>query len=256
MAKRPGALSCGGNLATACYNTLVTFTTIGYAFLGGLLPSFIWLYFLLKEDARCPEPRKLIALAFVAGMLAVPLALPLEHYAKAHVMGTFPIFLSWALIEEVLKYAMAAAFILWRRAVDEGPDYVIYMITVALGFAAAENVLFLLAPFSGENLAAGIFTGNLRFLGSTLLHVVSSAAIGFALAFSAKLSPSLRIFASATGVILAVALHTAFNTFIIKQGGSGAFAAFFLVWTAAIVCFAAFEVLKYFRYRSLATNTC
>ena len=43
-----------------------------------------------------------------------------------------------------LKYLMAAAFILWRNAVDEAPDYVIYMFTVALGFAAAENMLFLL----------------------------------------------------------------------------------------------------------------
>ena len=55
----------------------MTLTTLGYAFLGGLLPSLIWLYFLLKEDSRCPEPRTLIALTFVAGMVAVPFALPL-----------------------------------------------------------------------------------------------------------------------------------------------------------------------------------
>jgi len=40
--------------------------------------------FLLKEDAQHPEPKKLIALTFVAGMLAVPLAIPLERYVKAH----------------------------------------------------------------------------------------------------------------------------------------------------------------------------
>ena len=61
--------------------------TLGYAFIGGLLPPLIWLYFLLKEDASHPEPRVLIALTFIGGMAAVPLALPLEQYAKAHLLG-------------------------------------------------------------------------------------------------------------------------------------------------------------------------
>ncbi len=250
----------------------MTPTTLGYAFLGGLLPSFIWLYFLLKEDARCPEPRRLIALTFVAGMAAVPLALPPEKWAcvqfalnplAACTLGQstwqtlgLKTLISWALIEEILKYVMAAAFILWRGAVDEAPDYVVYMITVALGFAAAENMLFLVTPISGGQLAAGFFTGDIRFLGSTLLHVIASASIGFALAFSAAKRPPWRVMAAAIGLILATALHTAFNTLIINPGTSTTFAAFFLIWTAAIVFFATFEVLKYFQYRNLPNNTC
>lgn len=233
----------------------MTFTTLGYAFLGGLLPSLIWLYFLLKEDARHPEPKKLIALAFIAGMLAVPLALPLEQYAKTHLLGIAPVLGAWALIEELIKYGMAAAVILWRNAVDEAPDYVIYMITVALGFAAGENILFLLAPLIDGNVASSIFTGNLRFLGSTLLHVVSSAAIGFALAFSVAKGKLWHLFAGALGLILSVALHTAFNLLIINQGAPTTLTAFFFVWTVAVVCFAAFEVLKYFQYRAPFTTS-
>jgi len=228
----------------------VIFSTIIYAFLGGLLPSFVWLYFLLKEDARHPEPRTLIALTFVAGMVAVPLALPLEQYAKANLVGDFSVFAAWALIEEMLKYAMVAALILWRSAVDEAPDYVIYMITVALGFAAAENILFLIAPLMGGNIASSLFTGDVRFLGSSLLHVVASAAIGFSLAFSVKSRSFVRIGAAGLGLILAVALHTAFNALIINQGTSTTLAAFFFVWMVAVVFFAAFEVLKYFQYRN------
>jgi protease PrsW len=233
----------------------VTSTTLGYAFLGGLLPSLIWLYFLLKEDARCPEPRRLIALAFVAGMAAVPLALPLEQYAKTHLTVDTSIITAWVLIEEVLKYIMAASFILWRRAVDESPDYVIYMVTVALGFAAAENMLYLLMPISSNDLFMSVSTGDLRFIGSTLVHVVSSASLGFAFAFSAKYHPIVRIIASALGLILAIALHTAFNTLIITQGASTTLAAFFLIWMVAVVFFAAFEVLKYFQYRNFPNNT-
>ena len=233
----------------------MTFTTLGYAFLGGLLPSFIWLYFLLKEDARCPEPRTLIALAFVAGMVAVPFALPLEHYAKAYLLDNASVLTAWALIEEFLKYVMAAVFILWRNAVDETPDYVIYMVTVALCFAPAENILFLFAPISDGHLAVGLFTGDVRFLGSTLLHVVASGIIGFSLALSRGYQPVQRMLASAAGLILAIALHTAFNMIIINQDASIAPAAFFLVWTVVLIFFAAFEVLKYFRYRNFPKQT-
>ena len=233
----------------------MTPTILGYAFIGGLLPSFVWLYFLLKEDARHPEPKTLIALTFIAGMAAVPLALPLEQYAKTHLSGDLSIFTAWALVEELLKYIMAAILILWRRAVDEMPDYVIYMITVALGFAAAENMLFLITPLMDGDIANSLFTGNVRFLGSSLLHVVASAAIGFSLAFSAKSRPFIRVTSAWVGLILAIVLHTAFNTLIISQGTSSTLAAFFLVWLVAVVFFAAFEVLKYFQYRTLPNNT-
>ena len=228
----------------------MTSTTLGYAFLGGLLPSLIWLYFLLKEDARHPEPKMLIVFAFVAGMAAVPLALPLEQYAKAHLTDNVSVLTAWALVEEMLKYIMVALFILWRRAVDEAPDYVIYMVTVALGFAAAENVLFLIDPISSGSFATSFFTGDVRFLGSTLLHVVASAAIGFAFAFSARSHPFSRMTSAALGLILAIALHTSFNMLIMSTGASNTFMALFLVWTVAVIFFAAFEVLKYFQYRN------
>lgn len=220
------------------------------------MPSLIWLYFLLKEDARCPEPKVLIALTFIAGIAAVPLALPLEQAAVARFGSGFPLILSWAAIEEILKYAMAAAFILWRRAVDESPDYVIYMITVALGFAAAENVLFLFAPLATEGFSAAFLTSNYRFLGANLLHITASAAVGFSLAFSFNWRPKWRTLASATGLILAIALHTAFNMLIISEGVAHKLSALFLVWAVVLVFFAAFEILKYLRYRKLPKNTC
>ncbi|MFZ2167267.1 MAG: PrsW family glutamic-type intramembrane protease [Minisyncoccia bacterium] len=232
----------------------MTLTTLGYVFLGGLLPAFIWLYFLLQEDAAHPEPKTMIALAFVAGMAAVPFVIPLEQFARASLVGGLPVLTAWALIEEVMKYGVAAVFVFWRPAVDEAPDYVIYMITVALGFAAAENMLFLFTPVSGGNLASSIFTGDIRFIGSTLLHVFASAAIGFSLAFSDLSRPTVRVAAAACGLILAIALHTAFNALIITQGTSTTLAAVFLVWVAAVVFFAAFEVLKFFQYRNTSTN--
>jgi RsiW-degrading membrane proteinase PrsW (M82 family) len=233
----------------------VALSTFGYAFVGGLLPSLVWLYFLLKEDSRNPEPRSVVTLAFLVGMAAVPLAIPLEQFAKSSLAGTLPVLTAWALIEEALKYAAAAVFILWRPAVDEAPDYVMYLITVALGFAAVENMFFLLTPLSDGQVASSFLTGDLRFVGSTLLHIVASATLGFALAFSDESPPTTRIGAGALGLILAVALHTVFNALIITGGASTTLAAVFFVWTAALVLLAVFEVLKYFQYRNLPPIT-
>ncbi len=238
-----------------------SWTTLGYAFLGGILPALVWLYFLLKEDSRCPEPRHMIVLALIAGMLAVPLVLPLERLAIAVLPNLDPrpgpyVILAWALLEETMKYFLAAILVLWRRWVNESVDFVIYMVTVALGFAAIENMLFLVQPLADGNIAAGLATQNLRFVGSTLVHVVSSAMVGFALAFSFRFSRLIRTTAATLGLILAIALHGLFNLLIIMRDGSHTLTAFFLVWTGAVIFLAVFEILKYFRYRKLPKNTC
>src|SRR3989338_5305840 len=115
---------------------------------------------------------------------------------------------------------MVSSFIFWRRAVDEAPYYIIYMITVALGFAAAENMLFLITPISSGSIATSIFVGDIRFIGSTLVHVFASAAVVFALAFSDMSRPAVRVAAASFGLILAIALHTAFNALIMSEGTS------------------------------------
>ena len=52
----------------------------------------------------------------------------------------------WVIIEEVLKYSAALMVVLWHKAVDEPIDVIIYMITIALGFSALENALFIFNP--------------------------------------------------------------------------------------------------------------
>lgn len=240
----------------------LTTQTLGYAFVGGLLPALIWLYMLLKEDYRHPEPRALLLIAFISGMVAVPLAIPLESLFRDYSYTLYatcspylplclPIIIGWAVIEETLKYVLVGAFVLWRKAVDESLDLVIYMLTAALGFAALENILFLIEPFAARDFLAALATGNLRFIGSTLLHVIASSAIGFALAFSHRLAPFLRSLVAACGLILAIALHAVFNFLIIPRGDAHSIlTAFMFVWSGAVVFFGLFELLKYFQSKN------
>ncbi len=238
---------------------MISYSTVGYAFIGGVLPACVWLYFLLKEDDRCPEPKPLILIAFISGALAVAFALPLEHLTKTLFQGDLAVLLTWATVEEVLKYAIVSLTVLWRRAVDESVDLVVYMITAALGFAALENALFFfqaLTSYGFWGSDGAIASGNLRFVGSTLLHIIASAAIGFALALGFRTHRAVRALYATAGLILAITLHTAFNFLIITGDGSHTLFAFFVVWIGAIAFFAAFEILKYLRYRNLPKNTC
>lgn len=214
------------------------------AFLGGVIPAFVWLFFWLLEDRCQPEPKRYIFFTFLAGMFGVAIALPLEQYAAGFFSGSFLIFLSWAVIEELLKFA-AAYFVAFRRAVfDEPLDAVIYMVTAALGFSALENALFLWTPLHQGDIVRAIVTENLRFMGATLLHTLASATVGIFLALSFNLSAGARKQAAVFGVILAIALHTLFNFFILQQGAGATFWIFLCIWVGVIAVLLFTERIK------------
>jgi protease PrsW len=214
------------------------------AALGGALPALTWLWFWLREDAKHPEPKRRIALAFVGGTAAVLIVLPLQTYTYNLGLSVAELFTLWAFFEEFIKLAVCYLVALRSKDDDEPVDVLIYMITTALGFAAFENALFLINPLMEGSLATSIVTGNLRFIGASLLHVISSGAIGAFIALSFYRSKILKTVSAMLGLSVAVVLHTYFNLFIIRETNSIAFTAFGAVWLAIIVLMLLFEKVK------------
>ena len=214
------------------------------AFAGGVLPALAWLWFWRREDAPHPEPRKLIALAFLAGMVTVALVIPIQKFVAPFLATQTLIFTAWSAIEEVMKYLAARVTVLRRREDDEPIDPVIYMVTVALGFAAAENTLFLLSPLAGTSLLETIQTGDLRFVGATLLHLLASSVIGVALGLSFYKRKRARRRAVVIGVILAIALHAAFNFLILNTPETNLLRTFGLVWIGLVALLGVLEFIK------------
>lgn len=223
---------------------MVEFEPILAALLGGLLPALAWLWFWLREDSTHPEPRRLIALAFLAGMVAVAVVIPIEKAVVPYIASQTLLFTAWSGMEELMKYFWARLTVLRRREDDEPIDPVIYMVTVALGFAAAENSLFLLSPLAGDSLVQTVITGNLRFVGATLLHVLSSAVIGVALGFAFYKSKRQKRLYALLGVILAIALHSAFNFLILNTPEEHLMRTFGFVWIGLVVLIAVLEYIK------------
>ena len=130
---------------------------------------------------------------------------------------------------------------------DEPIDPMIYLITTALGFAALENTLFLINSLSNGGFVESIITGNMRFIGATLLHTISSGTIGLAMGLTFYKKPRTRMVALIIGIILAIILHTFFNFLIINSSGNGILWVFAGVWILVVLLILLFEKVKHIK---------
>jgi len=229
------------------YIQVVTFAT-----LGGVIPSLLWLIFWLRENRDNPEPPKIILACFVAGMITTLAVFPFEYLVTLFLKeGTIPAFTSLAFIEEIGKF-LACYFIALRTSYEKRPiDAVMYMVAVALGFAALENTFFLIAPLAGGDTLGSIITGNLRFIGASLLHTLASASIGIFIAFSFYMKAILKEEYLVAGIIFAGVLHTLFNFFILQDSGTGIFLVFATIWTLIIALIIILERVKVIKQKTI-----
>jgi len=216
-----------------------------FPLVGGFLPALFWLWFWLKEDRIKPEPRLMLIVTFIGGMGAVLTSIILQNYFYCSNPDGGRLMLTlYVVIEELSKFAFAYLIALHSQSDDEPIDPLIYMIATALGFAALENTLFITGILTQAPLAEGVITGILRFFGATLLHTVSSGAIGVALGLSFYKKPSEKFAYAVAGTFIAIILHVLFNLFIMVSEGVSLFIIFSMVWLSILVIILFFEKLK------------
>jgi len=232
--------------------------TIIFALGGGILPAVIWLMFWTQEDYEHPEPWKRIFGAFALGALAVPVVLviqllfhkqligieSLESIISSSLLLGFGALLLWSIVEEALKYAAANFAGISTKDGDEAIDVMVYMISAALGFAALENVLYLFSPLLEGDTTAAILTGNLRFIGSTLVHVASSAIFGYFIASSFFKHKRVKRLYFWIGLLVSTCLHALFNLFIILSNEKTMIWSLVAIWIGSLILFILFEKIK------------
>jgi RsiW-degrading membrane proteinase PrsW (M82 family) len=231
---------------------------LALALVAGIAPAIVWLFFWLREDRLHPEPRSLITLSFLVGMLATSIAYPAEHWFANFIVKKFTfvdeytLLFFWSAIEETLKYVGIGIIALRTQFFDEPIDAVIYFVTIALGFAALENAMFLLNPVSQGDFWGALLLGNFRFIGSTVLHVAASAIVGIALAFSFYERKLERALAGATGLAGAITLHALFNFSIMASEGRQEviMGVFIVLWSVIILILFLCEYAKLLSPRS------
>jgi len=222
----------------------MTLSTFGYALTAGVLPSLIWLWFWLREDSEHDEPKWLLAASFFGGIVAVLFAITIEKFIADTVTDVSWKYSLWAATEELLKFAAVAVVVLHSKYNNEPLKPMIYCIVVALGFAALENTLFLLEPVSTGAVAQSIITGNMRFIGATLVHIVSSATVGFALGLTFYRGTITKFFTIIFGLGASIFIHSAFNLSIINTPSDDILKTFAWIWGAVVVLIVLFEEVK------------
>lgn len=218
------------------------------AFIIGIVPALVWLWFWLKEDIH-HEPSKILTLSFIGGMAAVIVVLPIQKIVYNYLGGSglLPLTL-WAAIEEIAKLFFVYYIALRNKKITEEPvDDLLYLIVSALGFVTLENTLFLIDLVKSGDFIGTIIHGNLRFIGASLLHTISSATIGVFMALSFYKSENQKKLYALSGIILAIILHTTFNLFIIKESEGNIFFVFGAVWISIIVLLLLFEKVKHIK---------
>lgn len=191
-----------------------------------MLLSFVWLAFVRRFDRAHPEPLWLIGLTFLFGALAaVPAALAESGFAAispwldprlASLGGRLEAFPLTLLVftvvvggsEELAKLA-AAAFAARRPELDEPVDGIVYAVTAALGFAAAENVEY----FAAARLSAPAIVA--RCFMSVPAHMFFAAIWGSSLGQRLVDARRGRL---ARGVVIAAVAHGLFDAFLVTEG--------------------------------------
>lgn len=253
-------LSNLSNLAATPVESLISTPSIfslevfGIALIGGLLPALVWLWFWMHESHDHHEPKSVLWSVFTLGMASVFVVLPIQALLSRFIDlpmvpdSSFSILL-WAGIEEIIKYLVAFAVALRFKPdiFDEPIDAFVYLMTAALGFAAMENILFLIGPLLQGETILTIMTGNMRFMGANLLHVASSGVLSIFIAYGYYKSKTAQLGYLISGLAASTLLHALFNFLIIlltEIQKEMIFVAFSYVWVTLIILILALEKVK------------
>jgi RsiW-degrading membrane proteinase PrsW (M82 family) len=220
---------------------LVSPVFLFFSLVGGIIPAVLWLWFWLREDSKHPEPPSMIVTTFLAGILSIVPTYFAESAAANYITHPTMILVAWALIEEIMKFGAAYIAALRTRFYDEPIDAIIYLITAALGFAAAENFLFII---NSQDTISSLLTGSMRFVGASLLHTLASAFIGSLMALSFNRHYFVKFIYALFGILTSTLLHTSFNVFIIRSDGGNISIVFLTLWLAIIFLILFLEKLR------------
>lgn len=180
-------------------------------------PPVAFLAYILRYDRREPEPLslvlKLLFLGCLSGIPAVLIELAFKDlplFSGTGMSGAaLQSFLLVAPVEEAVKLLTVLLFVWKNTNFNQRNDGIVYTGTVAIGFAMAENVLYVLDR--------GWIIGVFRAVTSIPTHTFTGVLMGYFVG-AAKFSPTaaVRIRYLVTGFLVAWIFHGAYNTFALS----------------------------------------
>lgn len=182
--------------------------------LTAIAPVFIIMIYIYIKDKYEKEPKRLLLLSFISGAIVsivittilysgFDVLLPLEnHYSigQQFIKAFFVV----GLTEEFSKYIIVRYISQPRRAFNEPFDGIIYAVMVSMGFAATENIMYVLQ--------GGYEVALLRAFTAVPAHATFAILMGYFMG-KAKFSNN-KIMLNFTGLFLAVVFHGMYDFFL------------------------------------------
>lgn len=212
-----------------------------------LMPCLLWLWYFSSRNRHKRPSRTLMARTFLLGGLGTIPALALnivgqsaisrlvetfglrEFFGTDQVTHLLVLLLVVGPVEETIKFLVVFGYAWRKKEFDEALDGVVYSATAALGFAAAENIIYL----AQHDPTLVLLRGPLSNPG----HALFSALWGLSLS-RAKAVPNLvrvRLPILLSGLIAASLAHTLFDTLLVAASRLSIF--FFVALVVAMIIF-------------------
>ncbi|MCG8701935.1 MAG: PrsW family glutamic-type intramembrane protease [Bacteroidales bacterium] len=186
-----------------------------YLLILAIAPVLIIAAYIYYRDKYEREPIRMLLIALAVGMLT-PLPIIIIENALVKftpnssqmIQGFYHAFVVAGFSEELFKY-IALFLLIWKnKNFNEKFDGIVYATFISLGFAAVENVMYVLK--SGEQ------TAMLRAITAVPAHALFGVSMGYYFGL-AKFYPSKRVFYLSRSLIEPIILHGIYD-FIIMSG--------------------------------------
>jgi RsiW-degrading membrane proteinase PrsW (M82 family) len=185
--------------------------------LASLAPVFIILFYIYFRDKYEKEPLRMLAKALVAGILIVLPVIFVEQWLSAMSpfsgkvgVSAWHAFVVAGFTEELFKFA-ALFLLIWKSpSFNEKFDGIVYAVFVSLGFAAVENVMYVLE--------GGMQTAAIRALTAVPAHALFGVTMGYYLGV-AHMYEELRKQYLRRAIAVPVLLHGIYDFILMVEVG-------------------------------------
>lgn len=183
-----------------------------------IAPGIAICLFIFHRDAYNREPKLNLLITFILGAATVLTAGFIEDAIinerdNSIVQMAVRAFLMVALVEEAGKFAVVRLYAYPRKSFDEPLDGIVYAVMASMGFATAENLLYVL---KGAETGAGYQVGLFRMFTAVPAHAAFGVLMGYH-AGKAKFDPANSTMWLLRGLFWAIFFHGAYDFFLFLQ---------------------------------------
>lgn len=179
----------------------------------GIAPGLALLSYFYLKDEYDAEPISTVLRTFLYGALLVFPIMFIQHVLKVEQVITSPwadAFLSSSLLEEFFKWFILYYAIYQHVVFDEPFDGIVYGASVSLGFATAENILYLI----GNGVEHALSRALLPVSSHAMFGVIMGYYLGKAKFVKSKLYPWLALLLA---LFIPFALHGLYDYILLSQ---------------------------------------